>query len=232
MTKWKTHRPLENSSEVDRRKRPNLLYAPHVAELNKLVERIRQSKVGDDSVPWFDPVGAGVKARVLILAQDPSAVAAGKTEKGTGFISPDNPDPTADNSTFFSNMAKLKRDELIHWTIVPWAIDGRDKSSEIKNAKQFLKELLGLLPQLEVVICMGQKAEQGWNEAYPDNQCIAGWTTLPVVFSNKPIVLTCPHPSFQSVDGKHRPVDNMTPSERIDKTLRNARIILDRETIC
>lgn len=81
MANWKTPRPLENRLEVDRRKHPNQLYALHVAQLNIFVERIRDSKYGDMSVPWFDPAGAGVNARVLMLLQDPSKIAEGKKKK-------------------------------------------------------------------------------------------------------------------------------------------------------
>jgi hypothetical protein len=135
---------------------------------------------------------------------------------------------TADNTTFFRNKAKLKPEELIHWNIVLWAIAGRDPSSEIKKARRFLVEFISLLTKLEVVVCMGKKAEEGWNKAYPENQCIPGWVPLPETFMHKPIVLTCPHPSFQSIDGQHKPVDGMIPSERIEKTLQNVRNILDR----
>jgi hypothetical protein len=46
------------------------------------------------TVPWFDPVSGGVHSRVLLLLLDPSRTAA----TGTGFISPDNNDPTARNT--------------------------------------------------------------------------------------------------------------------------------------
>jgi len=226
MPEWKTPRPLGNLYEVDKRKRPNQLYASHVEELNKLVERIRESKPGDDSVPWFDPAGAGVNARVLILQQDPSEVA----EKGTGFISPDNPDRTADNTTLFRNKAKLRPEELTHWNIVPWVIGERGATFEINKAIPYLRELLELLAGLEVVICMGKTAEEGWNYAYPDNQCLSGWIALPDNISNRPIILTCPHPSFQSVEGKHKLIDGLTPSERIEKTFHKVRIILDEKS--
>ncbi len=224
MTNWKTPRPLENRLEVDRRKRPNQLYASHVIELNKFVETIQESKYGNMSVPWFDPVGAGINARVLFLLQDPSNVA----EKGTGFISPDNPDSTADNTTYFRNKAGLLSGELIHWNIVPWAINGRKTEEEIKKAKPFLEKVITLLPKLEVVVCMGVHATNGWNQAYPNNQCIPGWKLLSEKTNSSVVPLTCPHPSAQSINGYHPQVDGFSPIERIVKTLENVRKILDR----
>jgi uracil-DNA glycosylase len=224
MANWKTPRSLESRLEIDRRKRPNQLYATHVSELNKFAERIRESKYGDRSVPWFDPAGAGVNARVLMLLQDPSETAT----KGTGFISPDNPDKTADNTTYFRNKANLHPDELIHWNIVPWAINGRTPSLEIDKAKPFLKELIHLLPKVEVVVCMGVFATDGWNQVYPQNLCKPGLLQLINYTYSSLISFTCPHPSTQSVDGKHALIDGLTAAERIEMTLVNTRRILDK----
>ena len=95
MADWKTPRPLGCPSKLKDRAKPENIYAPRVDPLNQLVDRIRVSKHGDDTVPYFDPAGAGINARVLILLQDPSKVAAEETK----LISPDNPDKTADNTT-------------------------------------------------------------------------------------------------------------------------------------
>jgi hypothetical protein len=227
MRNWKTPRALGSALEVDRRKRPNLLYAPHVAELNKLVERIRVSKYGDTSVPWFDPTGAGINARVLMLLQDPSKVA----KEGTGFISPDNPDKTADNTSYFRDKANLQPDELIHWNIVPWAINDRNSSLEINKAKPFLNEFIDLLPKLEIVVCMGDKAINGWNLSYPNNKCTSGWDLKQQYYpKNTLIALGCPHPSWQGAFGHHPLIDSLTAAEQIEKTLVNVRIILDRNS--
>ena len=67
---------------------------PHVAPLNELVRRWREP-AGRPSraVPWFDPDGGGVGARVLLLMESsgPRTVAAGDL----GFSSEDNEDPTS-----------------------------------------------------------------------------------------------------------------------------------------
>ena len=224
MANWITVRPLENPLEVNRRKNPSQLYASNVLSLNKLVEEIRKSKNGDKSVPWFDPKGAGINAKVLMLLQDPSNIA----KDGTGFISPDNPDKTADYTTYFRNKAKILPKELIHWNIVPWSINGRKAATEIEKAKPFLIKLLTLLTKLEVVICMGLIARDGWNKAFPNNPCLAGWLQPAYSNNHSIIALTCPHPSPQSIKGYHPLIDALNPSERIERTLSNVRKILDK----
>lgn len=113
---------------------------------------------------------------------------------------------------------------------MPWAIDGRKVNLEIEKAIPFLNELINLLSKLEVVVCMGVNATNGWNQAYPNNMCIPGWNAFQNPSYSSIIALTCPHPSGQSVDGYHPPVNGLTPSERIEKTLANGRSILDKKT--
>ncbi|MFZ3080915.1 MAG: hypothetical protein WA109_14640 [Bellilinea sp.] len=117
----------------------------------------------------------------------------------------------------------------MHWNIVPWKIGERKADDEIKKAIPHLIKLINLLPKLEVVVCMGASATDGWNCAYPDNPCIRGWN--PIINSpNKPIIaFTCPHPSGQSLNGYHPLVDGLSATERIEITLDNARKVLDKD---
>ncbi|MEL7658767.1 MAG: uracil-DNA glycosylase [Bacillota bacterium] len=225
MAKWKTPRLLESRLEVDRRKRPNQLFVTHVSILNKFVQE-KKELLHNESIPWFDPAGAGINARVLFLLQDPSDTASA----GTGFISPDNPDRTADNTTVFRNNANLLSQELIHWNIFPWKIGQKSGDDDIKKALPYLFEFLGLLPKLEIVVCMGEKASDGWNQCFPNNLCVPGWKFSSKQVGKNPIIaLSCPHPSPQSLGGKHlhELMDGLTPSERIQSTLNNVRKILD-----
>ena len=230
MADWKTPRPLGCPSKLKDRAKPENIYAPRVDPLNQLVDRIRVSEHGDDTVPYFDPAGAGINARVLILQQDPSKVAAEKTK----FISPDNPDKTADNTTWLRNEAGLKPDELVHWNIVPWHIGKKDADDEIDNASSFLTETIQLLTKLEVVVCMGDKARDGWDKAKPDNRSKPGWKPIAIPSDTELVVLSCPHPSWRNIDGanKHKSIiDGLNPEQRIRATLNTAREILDRDKV-
>lgn len=225
MANWLTPRILANSSEVKKRLHPDQLFAPHVYPLNNLVEKINKSEYGDNTVPWFDPFGAGINAKVLFLLQDPSNAAL-----GTGFISPDNPDKTADYTSYFRNKANLLPKELVHWNIIPWEIKNRNLKTELLKAKPFFIEFLSELKNLQVVVCMGKYAEFGWNYIYPEKPCSPGWKKMLILAGDSIISLNCPLTSPQSINGYHPLVDGLNPSERIEKTLKNVRLILDRKS--
>jgi hypothetical protein len=78
-------------------------------------------------VPYVDPDGGGVDAKVLFLLRDPSDVAASKT----GLISPDNPDPTADNFTWLRDQVGIDPRACVAWNVVPWFIGNRDQKRQV-----------------------------------------------------------------------------------------------------
>jgi uracil-DNA glycosylase len=226
MAIWRTPRPLGNPLNVSDRKKLKNLYANHVAPLNQLVDRIRTSDHGDDTVPYFDPAGAGINALVLILQQDPSRVAA----EETGFISPDNPDETADNTTWLRNEAGLKSEELVHWNIIPWYVGKKDIKKEIDKAKPFLIETVSLLQELKVVVCMGNNARNGWDKAMPYNPSVPGWKSEAISSLSGLLVLSCPHPSWRNIRGanKNKNIrDGLNPEERILATFKLAGKVID-----
>lgn len=218
-----TPRPLSDPLEIQRRL--GLLHEPHISELTHLVEQIHEVE-RNHSVPWFDPMGGGVNAKVLLLLQDPSDTA----QNGTGFISPDNPDVTANNTTWFRDQARILPHELIHWNVIPWMMRNTF-AQEMTRALKYLIELRELLLALKVVICMGNNARDGWNRSYPGNKCKPGWLewTEWVQGGDHLAVVNCPHPSHRGIGGANgtRIVDDRTPLQRIIDTLNNVRFYLD-----
>lgn len=61
---WRTPRPLADRSEVERRLSREQLRAPHVARLNQIVDELQMLPGDGDTVPWFDPAGAGTRGRL------------------------------------------------------------------------------------------------------------------------------------------------------------------------
>lgn len=97
-----TRAPKANGDPAEVARKLSLLQEPHVAPLTAFVERLRVQHGGGESVPWFDPTEAGVHARILALLEAPGPKATGATgprpkARGSGFISADNTDPTADH---------------------------------------------------------------------------------------------------------------------------------------
>lgn len=150
------------------RRKQALLDERHVAPLTALVRQLR-SEHGPDSVPWFDPTEAGVHARILLLFENPGRRA--DAVHGSGFISADNDDRSAENMWRIFREAGIDRSrEVVNWNIVPWYLGdaqkiGSVRTSDIDEARPALDRLLALLPDLRVVILCGRKAQQGWDRA-------------------------------------------------------------------
>lgn len=145
---------------------------PRVQPLNAWVSDLRQ-RLGDGAaVPWFDPASGGQEARILFLLEAPGQKSVGKEaslrKTGSGIISVDNDDQTAENCWRAREEAGLSYREVVHWNIVPWYLGSATKiaapgRSEIEQALPYLHEVIGLLPRLEIVVATGKKAQDGWD---------------------------------------------------------------------
>jgi hypothetical protein len=78
-------------------RRRAMLDLPHIAPLHIFVQSLRFE--GRGVVPDFDPLDGGVAAKVLFLMEKPGPMTddtARSGRVGSGFISRDNDDPTAE----------------------------------------------------------------------------------------------------------------------------------------
>jgi hypothetical protein len=83
-----------------------MLWEPHIAPLTAYVATLRDR--GMSEVPDFDPLDSGKDARVLFLFEKPGP----KTSEvggGSGFISRNNDDPTAEATFRFMQEANIPR---------------------------------------------------------------------------------------------------------------------------
>ncbi|GAA1494945.1 uracil-DNA glycosylase [Curtobacterium herbarum] len=128
------------------------------------VEETRRSQKPDIVLPHFDPAEAGVEARALVLLEAPGP----KTVPGwggSGFISVDNDDPTAQNVWTTRNAVGL-HEHVLAWNIVPWVLGRasvKPTGQEIEQGAGELRGLLDLLPELRVIVLAGRKAQDGWD---------------------------------------------------------------------
>lgn len=91
--------------------------AAQVRTLNELVERLRRAHP-DALIPWFDPAEAGTAAPILLLPEAPGRRAA--PEQGSGFVSADNNDQTAENLWSLLAEAKIDRQQsIVTLNVVP-----------------------------------------------------------------------------------------------------------------
>jgi len=157
-------RPRSLRCKEVRQEREELLRTkPRVQALREFVENMHKEKSGLD-IPDFDPLDGGVKAQCLFLfeAAGGKTMHGGKT-KGSGFVSRNNDDATA-QKFFELNNGVLDRKKTISWNIVPWALrrDNRNyspRSDDIEEGMKWLEKLLGKLEDLKVVVLCGNSAQ-------------------------------------------------------------------------
>jgi len=101
--------------------------------------------------------GTDAKALFLLEAPGPKAIT-------SGYISRNNPDQTAKHLCELMHGARINRKDTLLWNIVPWYIgDGHRilpvTTSDLSDALPYLQDLLALLPQLQIIVLIGKKAQ-------------------------------------------------------------------------
>lgn len=109
-------------------------------------------------IPHFDPGDAGDQARVLWLLEKPptALLQAG----GTGIVSVDNPDTSAERCWIEREEAGLQEGVLV-WNLIPYAVDA-PKAGDKAAGTRALRKVLRLLPRLEAVILCTQSVQTAW----------------------------------------------------------------------
>jgi uracil-DNA glycosylase len=138
------------------------VHEPHVRSLNTLVERWKE---GGRQVPWADPDSGGIHSKILFLHESPGPAAS--PGHGSGFISPDNDDPSAERFWRLSRQADLDRRSYISWNAVPWYVSATGRNANATRAHgqaalPYLHQFVTLLRELHVVVVMGGFAEHWW----------------------------------------------------------------------
>lgn len=185
----RTDGPRTNREPGELKRKQALRYAPHMAPLAEYVDDLRHER-GQDRVPDFDPTEAGTRAPILILAEAPGPRATVE-RGGSGFVSPDNDDASAETMwRLFAEIGLDRATEVVTWNIVPSYL-GDDSAiraattSDLEAARPAIQRLIGLLPDVRVVLLLGRKAQHGWSKLGID---------LPVV--------SAPHPSPRNLNSR------------------------------
>ena len=153
-------RSLADPEMIEGRKR--LLGEPHIAPMRDYAGALR--KLGHGEVPEFDPLDGGIGARALFLFEKPGPMAApnGRQQRlGSGFVSRDNNDDTAEATFNFMQTAGLPRRDVVIWNTIAWWNGTRKiTATELRDMVGVLDDLLGLLPRLTAVVLVGKKAQR------------------------------------------------------------------------
>ena len=96
---------------------------PHVKPLNDLADRIADAEgLPHGHVPYVDPDQSGIKARMLVLLDNPSTKAEAGT--GSGLLSLDNNDRTARNVREAYARHGVRHNDVVHWNVAPFPVVG------------------------------------------------------------------------------------------------------------
>lgn len=147
-----------------RQARRALLGEPHMLPLTVYVDRLRAGS--PDEFPDFDPLDGGAEARMLFLLEKPGPMtSASRTGRaGSGFISRDNDDPTAEAMFDFMRKAGIPRRETALWNLIAgWNGTRKVTAREVREGALETLRLVRLLPRLKAVVLVGKRAER----AYP-----------------------------------------------------------------
>lgn len=150
-------RALANPEEIAKRR--SLLSKPHMAKLTDWVAGLRK-RFPDQEFPDFDPLGGGVASDMLFLKEKPGPRTS-RIGGGSGFVSVDNNDPTAEAARRFLHAAAIDHARTCNWNLIPgWDQTIRYRARDWQSGLPLLFELLELLPALRVIILAGKVAQR------------------------------------------------------------------------
>ena len=182
-------RPRSMRDPKVRERRQLMLGARHMLPLMHSVERGRGTGLGE--VPNFDPLDGGIYARALFLFEKPGPMtsegATGNRSVGSGFISRNNDDRSAQATFDFMVKAGIPRRLTVTWNVVPWW-NGTTKvtGGELRQGVACIQELVALLPELRAVVFVGKQAAKArrlfedpklvfFESAHPSPRVKASW---------------------------------------------------------
>lgn len=134
-------------------------YDAHVEPLNRLVDELGETEP-DSRPPYIAPMYRGVHARVLAVLRDPGPRAGGV--RGSGFLSVENDDQTAERQTGFFAEAGLDPAEVVPWNAYPWYINAAPSKEQLRRGLAPLRRVVDLMADLRVVLLAGKDAQAAW----------------------------------------------------------------------
>jgi hypothetical protein len=82
--------------------------------------------------------------------------------KGSGFLSIENDDPSAERMGQFLDEAGIDYAEVVPWNAYPWYINSDPTTDKLQVGAESLRDLISLMPRLRVVLVHGLAAGKGW----------------------------------------------------------------------
>ncbi|PGH59401.1 uracil-DNA glycosylase [Azospirillum palustre] len=141
-----------------RDQRRAMLGLSHMIPLRDYAAALRESTGLE--VPHFDPLDAGTAAEVLFLFEKPGPMTSEAGRKaGSGFISRDNDDLTAQATHQFMRRAEIPRKSTVIWNVIPaWNGTRKITPAEWHHGLSCVMDLVRLLPHLRAAVLVGRRA--------------------------------------------------------------------------
>lgn len=141
-----------------------MLDAAHMRPLTRFVRDLHGQR-GDQpgiAVPDLDPLDGGIEASLLLLLEKPGPMTALDrvgARAGSGFVSRNNDDPTAEATDAFLRQAGIPRGATAIWNVIPWW-NGTIvvTAAELRQGVARVREFVALLPRLRAVVLVGNRA--------------------------------------------------------------------------
>jgi len=168
-----------------------------MASLRQYIAGLRTE--GRGTVPDLDPLDGGTAAKALFLFEKPGPMTEPERSgrrAGSGFISRDNDDETAEATYLFMREAGLPRRLTAIWNVVPWWNGTRKvTAAELRDGVGAVRQLVTLLPNLRVVVLVGNKAARATSMLEEKNlRVVLSAHPSPVVRASRPSLwMAIPH---------------------------------------
>lgn len=119
----------------------------------------------------------------------------------------ENDDPTAAKQCELLASVGLGADDVTPWNSYPWYINTRPTAGQLQAGLSPLKQLIELLPRLQVVLLQGGRAHDSWDRLVASDEPFEADLAVPVVRTY--------HPSPQALRAK----DPQVRLERVNRRL-------------
>lgn len=161
-------------------------FAPHIAPVNELVKALRQERP-DLSMPLVAPHYDATTARVLSLLSNPGPRADG--ERGSGFLSTENDDGTAERLGTIYERVGARPIDVIPWNGFPWYVHDAHPNGLplhlVAEGQSALHRLLLAVPGIRSVVAHGKDAHRAASLYFRDpehrplikSRGMRSWTT-------------------------------------------------------
>ncbi|WP_245649759.1 uracil-DNA glycosylase [Nocardia shimofusensis] len=169
-------------------------YEGRVAPINRLIDELVEES--GEWMPYVAPVYGGTEARLLTLFRDPGPKT--KVDKGSGMLSLENDDQSAERFLTFFEEAGMQVDDLMTWNTYPWYINRKPSAAEIDRGLEPLERIIALLPELTVVMAHGGDAHTAWRRFERKNPAVAEkFLVIPTYHTSKQALFT-PDPEVRA----------------------------------